>query len=210
MELFSASSFLFSLSSFLFPLSFFLFPLSSFLFALSSFLFPLSSFLFPLSSFFLPLSSFLFPLSSSQFLDLSRKDQSDSASRVDCRSFSVLTILTGRRPEKSSKCPKIPILVSRTVKTRKFILLYFRNETCYGNGNVYKDLFFAYLQPSVNRDYFMVGSLVRFLFTCCEESQTHSFAACAHSFVCYSSQQVNKNRTSEPTMKLFVYFINKL
>ena len=37
----------------------------------------------------------------------------------------------------------IPILVSRTVKTRKFKLLYFRNETCYGNGNLYKDLFFV-------------------------------------------------------------------
>ena len=46
----------------------------------------------------------------------------------------------------------IPILVSRTVKTRKFKLLYFRNETCYGNGNLYKDLFFVYLQPSVNKN----------------------------------------------------------
>ena len=67
---------------------------------------PLSSFLFPLSSFLFPLSSFRFPLSSFLFLDLSRKDRSDSASRVDCRSFSVLTILTGSRPEKSSKCHK--------------------------------------------------------------------------------------------------------
>ena len=39
----------------------------------------------------------------------------------------------------------VPILVSRTVKTRKFKLLYFRNETCYGNGNLCKDLFFVYL-----------------------------------------------------------------
>ena len=47
--------------------------------------------------FWLPLSSFPFP-------DLSRKNRSDSASRVDCRSFSV-TILTGsRHAEKSSKC----------------------------------------------------------------------------------------------------------
>ena len=30
----------------------------------------------------------------------------------------------------------ISILESRTVKTRKFKLLYFRNETCYGNGNL--------------------------------------------------------------------------
>ena len=37
----------------------------------------------------------------------------------------------------------IPILVSRAVKTRKFKLLYFRNETRYGNGNLYKDLFFV-------------------------------------------------------------------
>ena len=37
----------------------------------------------------------------------------------------------------------IPILVSRSVKTRKFKLLYFGNETCYGNGNLCKDLFFC-------------------------------------------------------------------
>ena len=65
----------------------------SFLFPLSSFLFPLSSFLFPFSSFLFPLSSFLFPLSRIISV-LSRKDRSDSASRVDCRSFSALTILT--------------------------------------------------------------------------------------------------------------------
>ena len=41
----------------------------------------------------------------------------------------------------------IPILVSRTVKTPKFKLLYFRNETCFGAGNLYKDLFSIYLQP---------------------------------------------------------------
>ena len=46
----------------------------------------------------------------------------------------------------------IPILVSRTVKTREFKLLYFRNETCYGNGNLYKDLFFVYLQLSVKKN----------------------------------------------------------
>ena len=56
------------------------------------------SFLFPLSAFRFPLSSFLFP-----FPDLSRKDRSDSASRADCRSFSVLKILTSSRPEKISK-----------------------------------------------------------------------------------------------------------
>ena len=46
----------------------------------------------------------------------------------------------------------IPILVSRTMKTRKFKLLYFRNETCFGAGNLYKDLFSIYLQPSVNKN----------------------------------------------------------
>ena len=46
----------------------------------------------------------------------------------------------------------IPILVSRTVKTRKFKLLYFRNETCVGAGNLYKDLFPINLQPSVNKN----------------------------------------------------------
>ena len=46
----------------------------------------------------------------------------------------------------------IPISVSRTEKTRKFKLLYFRNETCYGDGNLYKDLLFVNLQPSVNKN----------------------------------------------------------
>ena len=46
----------------------------------------------------------------------------------------------------------IPILVSRTVKTRKFKLLYFRDKTCYGNRNLYKDLLFVYLQPSLNKN----------------------------------------------------------
>ena len=46
----------------------------------------------------------------------------------------------------------ILVLVSRTVKTRKFKLLYFRNKTCYGNGNLYKDLLFVYLQPGVNKN----------------------------------------------------------
>ena len=80
----------------LFRSKFFLFPLSSFLFPLSSFLFPFSSFLFPFSPVLFPLSSFL------HFPDLSRKDRSDSASRVDCWSLRVLKILTGGQPEKSS------------------------------------------------------------------------------------------------------------
>ena len=48
---------------------------------------------------------------------------------------------------------RIPILVSRTVKTRKFKLLYFQNETCYRNGNLYNDLLFVCLQPSVNEKF---------------------------------------------------------
>ena len=35
----------------------------------------------------------------------------------------------------------IPILLLRSVKNRKFKLLYFRNETCYRNGNLYKGFF---------------------------------------------------------------------
>ena len=46
----------------------------------------------------------------------------------------------------------IPIFVPCTVKTRKFKLLYFQNETCYRNGNFYKDLLFVYLKPSVNKN----------------------------------------------------------
>ena len=42
--------------------------------------------------------------------------------------------------------------MSRNVKTRKFKLRYFRNETCYGNGILCKELFFVYLQPSVNKN----------------------------------------------------------
>ena len=37
-------------------------------------------------------------------------------------------------------------------ETQKFKLQYFQNETCYVNGNLYKDLPFVYLQPSVNKD----------------------------------------------------------
>ena len=31
-------------------------------------------------------------------------------------------------------------------------MLYFRNDKCYGNGKLCKDLFFVYLQPSVNNN----------------------------------------------------------
>ena len=61
-------------------------------------------------------------------------------------------LLNCHRGETFFQRDSIPILVSRTVKTRKFKLLYFRNETCYGNGKSYKDLVFVYLQPSVNRN----------------------------------------------------------
>ena len=37
-------------------------------------------------------------------------------------------------------------------KTRKFKLLYFLNETSFGAGNLYKDLFSFYLQPRVNKN----------------------------------------------------------
>ena len=50
----------------------------------------------------------------------------------------------------------IPILVSRT---RKFKLLYFRNETCFGAGNLYKDLFPINLQPSVNKNSYNLAFL---------------------------------------------------
>ena len=43
-------------------------------------------------------------------------------------------------------------LVARTVKTQKFKLLYFRNETCFRAGNSYHELFFIYLQTSVNKN----------------------------------------------------------
>ena len=46
------------------------------------------------------LNFFQLPLSSFPFPDFSSEDRSDSASGVDCRSFTVLTILTGSRPKK--------------------------------------------------------------------------------------------------------------
>ena len=42
--------------------------------------------------------------------------------------------------------------MSRTVKTRKLKLLYFQNETRYGNGELYKDLLSVYRQSSVNKN----------------------------------------------------------
>ena len=46
----------------------------------------------------------------------------------------------------------VPILVSRTVKTRSSNCCIFEIKTCYGTGKLYKDLFFVYLQPSVNKN----------------------------------------------------------
>ena len=46
----------------------------------------------------------------------------------------------------------IPILVSRTVKTRKFKLLNLEMKHASGAGNLYKDLFPINLQPSVNKN----------------------------------------------------------
>ena len=63
-----------------------------------------------------------------------------------------MVILLKSRGEAFFQRDSIPILVSHTVKTRKFKLLYFRNEICQGNGNLLKDLFFAYPQPSVNKN----------------------------------------------------------
>ena len=48
---------------------------------------------------------------------------------------------TVERGETFFQRDRIFILVSRTVKTQKFKLLFFRNETCYGNGNLCKDFF---------------------------------------------------------------------
>ena len=53
----------------------------------------------------------------------------------------------------------VPIWVSRIVKTRNFKLLYFRNETSYGNGNLYRGLLFVYLQPSVNKNSYNLAIL---------------------------------------------------
>ena len=37
-------------------------------------------------------------------------------------------------------------------KNSEVQIAVFSNETCYGDGNWYKDLHFVYLQPSVNRN----------------------------------------------------------
>ena len=70
----------------------------------------------------------------------------------------------------------------------------------------YSGLFLNSRFALVYIDYFIVGEWVRFLFTSCEESQTNERVF--ERVSCDSSQQVNKNRTNEPTMKLFVYFIS--
>ena len=44
---------------------------------------------------------------------------------------------TFHAPLQSFVWSSLPILVSRTVKTGKFKLPYFRNGTCFGAGNLY-------------------------------------------------------------------------
>ena len=63
----------------------------------------------------------------------------------------MLTLLKIKRRDFIQR-DSVPILVSRTVKTWKFKLLYFRNETCYGTENLYEDFFVVYLQPNVNKN----------------------------------------------------------
>ena len=50
----------------------------------------------------------------------------------------------------------------------------------------------------------MVGSLVRFLFTCCEESQTHSFAALTRSFAILHNSWIKIVRTHQPWSNLYI------
>ena len=60
-----------------------------------------------------------------------------------------------------------------------------------------------------NRDYFMVDECVRFLCTTCERLQMNEWAWRTIVVSNLSAQVHNKNRTSEPSLKLFVYFIRK-
>ena len=50
----------------------------------------------------------------------------------------------------------------------------------------------------------MVGSLVRFLFTCCEESQTHSFAALTRSFAILHNSWIKIVHTHQPWSNLYI------
>ena len=54
----------------------------------------------------------------------------------------------------------IPILVSSTVKTQKFKLLYFRNETCYGTGDLFKRMVKLNKKTCISSQHF---SLIVFL-----------------------------------------------
>ena len=56
----------------------------------------------------------------------------------------------------------------------------------------------------------MVGSLVRFLFTCCEESQTHSFAALTRSFASLHNLWIKIVRTHQPWSNLYLWFFHAL
>ena len=50
----------------------------------------------------------------------------------------------------------------------------------------------------------MVGSLVRFLFTCCEESKTHSFAALTRSFAILHNSWIKIVRAYQPWSNLYI------
>ena len=55
----------------------------------------------------------------------------------------------------------------------------------------------------------MVGSLVRFLFTRCEESQTHSFAALTRSFSILHNSWIKIVRTYQPWSNLYISAVEK-
>ena len=55
----------------------------------------------------------------------------------------------------------------------------------------------------------MVGSLVRFLFTCCEESQTHSFAALTRSFAILHNSSIKIVRTHPPWSNFYILRVCK-
>ena len=69
-------------------------------------------------------------------------------SRTSIRALEIVIPLKIKRRDFFQR-HSIPILVSSTEKTSNFKLLYVWNETCYGNGNLYKDILLVHLQPSV-------------------------------------------------------------
>ena len=54
-------------------------------------------------------------------------------------------------------------------------LLYFRNETCYGNGNLCKGLLFVYLQPSFDdvtvKTIYKFDMYTVFIKLCCQDGE---------------------------------------